>query len=820
MKLRSKILALFVPLIVLPLLLSGWVAYTELRQTSEERMFAETQAVLDFLETRVRTQINTAVSNIELFAKHTLIGKYVLTDDEDQRYTLMLLPLLRVFQSYQEAFPDYYEIRVILPDGYEDVRQTRAFTKNVTEEEADNPQFKALRRSGGRVYTAVFRNPDNGEISLFVGKPLIMTDRSVDPISAAPRLRGYLVLTVSLQELAREIERTVIGREGYLLATDAEGNVLFQSNTVSLHEPIERLAMDGLLNTKMHGPPARRFFNGVTSFVDRVQMHRDMHLIAVLPERELIAISQKLATIVAAITLITILVTTACLFLALNHLIIRPIYKLRHISRQVGRGNWDVQSDVNSRDEIGDLATAFEEMASNLKNSDKQVRFLAYHDSLTGLPNRAMFKEYLNHAIARARRYEEQLALLFLDIDHFKRVNDSLGHHIGDELLQVVAERLSKSLREGDFIAADLDAGKPNKLLSRLGGDEFIVLLPNLHHADDAGRVARRLLEVLSQAISVGGHECYTSASIGITLYPEDGEHADDLIKNADVAMYYAKELGRNTFQYYRDSKNRHVFERLALEGKLRRAIDNNELCLYYQPLVVAETGEIVELEALLRWVDPEEGMIPPNVFIPVAEQTGLILPIGEWVLNEACRQNREWQKVGHPPVVVSVNVSNIQFARHKITSSMKKALARSGLDPSYLEIEITESAIMARPDEAVETLERVKSLGVSIALDDFGTGYSSLSYLRRFPIDTLKIDRSFIADIEKAEDDQQIVAAIVAMAHALKLRVVAEGVETPDQCRLVTSMGCDVIQGFLYSRPVPADQIPPLLAKHNLKIA
>ena len=490
------------------------------------------------------------------------------------------------------------------------------------------------------------------------------------------------------------------------------------------------------------------------------------------------------------------------------------------LSKEIGRGNLDIKSGLTSIDEIGTLATAFEAMAGSLRKSDEQIRYVAYHDTLTGLPNRAMFQEYLNHVIAHAHRNRKQFSLLFLDVDDFKRINDTLGHETGDLLLQEVTERLSNCLRDTDYVARLGGFDEPDEFLARLGGDEFIILLPDISDQHAPGALAHRLIEALSQPFFMSEHEFYVSASIGITLYPVDGEEGAELIKNADIAMYHAKEQGKNNYQYYLESMNALAHERLSLEHKLRRALENNELCLHYQPQVEAASGRIVGVEALLRWFDPDQGLIPPDVFIPVAENSGLILPIGEWVINEACRQNKAWQKAGLEKIVVSVNISGIQFARQNVPEVIEAALQKSRLLPAFLETEITESVIMDQPERAVEQLSAIKDLGISIALDDFGTGYSSFSYLHRFPIDTLKIDRSFISDICKKTEHAEIVAAIIAMSHILKLRVVAEGIEDEDQLDLLVARDCDIIQGYLFSRPLPAEEVTQLLARPTLRTA
>jgi diguanylate cyclase (GGDEF)-like protein len=431
-----------------------------------------------------------------------------------------------------------------------------------------------------------------------------------------------------------------------------------------------------------------------------------------------------------------------------------------------------------------------------------------------------MFGEYLNQVIAESKRHAKQFALLYLDIDDFKRVNDTLGHQAGDQLLQEVTERLTATLRQADFVARGQLSPAGNELLARLGGDEFVILLPDINGAHAPGSLARRLLNALAEPVSIDDHDFYISASIGITVFPTDGDSADTLARNADIAMYHAKEQGKNDYQFYLESMNVLAHERLALENKLRKAIANHELCLYYQPQVETDSGTIVGLEALMRWQHPEDGNIPPDMFIPVAEETGLILELGEWVIDEACRQMHQWQQAGLPVPAVSINVSGHQFGKQNVARVIQEALVRNRLSPGFIEVEITESAIMEQPDRAVRELAAIKDLGVTIALDDFGTGYSSFSYLHRFPIDTLKIDRSFIRDIAEKDESAELVAAIIAMAHILKLRVVAEGIENREQLAVLAERECDVLQGYLFKAPVSADKVPAMLHGRILKIA
>ncbi len=446
------------------------------------------------------------------------------------------------------------------------------------------------------------------------------------------------------------------------------------------------------------------------------------------------------------------------------------------------------------------------------KAAESQIRLLAYYDGLTLLPNRLMFTEKLNQALENAQRQNRLLAMLFLDLDRFKQINDTLGHSVGDRLLQGVAERLRKCLRSGDTIARSNDSRGMSDNVARLGGDEFIVSLTDLTRVEDVQRVANRILESLKEPFAIEKHEVFVTTSIGISLFPYDGTDLETLLKNADAAMYHAKDAGRSNFQFYSKSMNAAAEKRLTLENKLRRALERGEFMLHYQPLIDVETWRIVGSEALIRWKHPDIGLVSPAEFIPLAEETGLIVPIGEWVLRTACAQIRKWHDLGDRSLFMAVNISGRQFNQEALVATIEQVVHATGVDPKCLELEITESVLMHNAEETVQTLEVLKAMGPRISVDDFGTGYSSLSYLRRFPIHTLKIDRSFVNDVTTDPGDAAIVSAIIAMARGLRLEVIAEGVETPDQRTFLLQEGCRLMQGYLFGRPVPAEEFEKLL--------
>ncbi len=436
---------------------------------------------------------------------------------------------------------------------------------------------------------------------------------------------------------------------------------------------------------------------------------------------------------------------------------------------------------------------------------EDRIKQMAFYDTLTTLPNRTLLYQRLEHAITRRRADGHQLAVLFMDLDRFKIINDSLGHSAGDVLLRHVAERLRKEVHEGDTV-------------SRMGGDEFVVLVENFEHISAVSTLAEQLVRQVSTPYLLEEKDCHVTASIGISIYPLDGKDSQSLMKMADIAMYRAKDLGRNNYQYYSPSMNVHTLERLEFESDLRHALERDELVLHYQPKVDIVSGRITGTEALLRWNHPRRGLVAPNDFIPLAEETGLIGPIGEWVLASACARNKAWQDRGLANLTVAVNLSARQFADPKLLSKLTHIIQSSGIETSTVQLEITESMVMTHGASAVEVLEALKATGVHITIDDFGTGYSSLAYLKRLPIDSIKIDRSFIRDIPGDSGGAKITRAVIALAHSLKLQVIAEGVETEAQLAFLRSLHCDEFQGFYLYRPLPEGEIDEILTRNRLQ--
>lgn len=814
MKLQTKLALALVPLIVLSLLALGGVGYIKLRETATERTLREMNTLLEQLDRSVRATLATTQANLEFFARSDMLRRYVLTEDETARYSLLQLPLLKLFASYQGVYPDYYEIRLLLPDGYEDTRSTHGAIPNSTEHEADAPWFRALRDAPEDTVLTLFRNPDNQQMALLAARKLRFRDPAQDPLLAQPVLRGYLLITVSLDFLARHVAYNRIGTNGVIFYTDDEGTVLFHPRPNWVGTKLAPELFAALRRAAADGKPLTAEVEGVKLLFQGRQLRRSLFLFAGLPQQELLSASRELGRLVAGITVLTIAVTVSLLILLLRYLVVQPVRNLSRAALEIGRGNLAVPVEVRTRDELGELGRAFREMADNLARSSEQIRQMAFYDPLTGLPNRLLFRQHFDYTMAQLRRDDRLAALLFLDIDNFKWVNDTLGHQAGDDFLKEIARRICRAVRQQDLIVRGNETGETEEVIARLGGDEFLILLKALKEPGAAGTVAARILQHLGEPLRVAGQEFHVTGSIGIAYYPLDGETVDVLLKNADIAMYEAKQSGKNNYQFYSGAMKATALRRLDLEQRLRHALEEERLALWYQPILDLQRGRVVGAEALLRWHDPELGEIPPGDFIPLAAETGLLVPITAWVLKEACRQNRAWQQAGLERLSVAVNLAGVEFDRARIHESIAAALRETGLDPTWLVLELTEAAVFSARDRAARILADLKALGVRIALDDFGSGYSSLNELRRWPVDGLKIDRSFLVDLPADPASVAIAASIVAIARNLGLTVTAEGVETSAQRDLLEKLGCHFAQGFWFSPAVPPQAFPALLTE------
>lgn len=790
---------------------------------------------MDTLLSEIRNQLSTiqsnSVANIKLFSNSRILKQYVLEEDEEERYNLLQTPLQRLIKSYQQAYPEYYEIRIIRTDGYEDFRQTNRNIKNNTEEELNTPLIQTIFKNDSNIFTTTTVNPDNNETALYTSHRLILKNPAIDSTNRLAKLRAYLIITVDLKPLKNLLDSHNTKRNGVFFLTDNDGNLLIRPNnpvinslTYNPYNKHNTLKINPNLfnNLKITIKKNKTLIESIDSnnyFLRGKHLNNNIYIFSLLPEFELQEQKNKLIQSIVAIFSLAILITISLIYLAFKHYILRNISRISTYATEIGRGNLEIDIKESSKDEIGDLTRSINDMKASLKKSNDQIRYIAYHDSLTGLPNRLMFREYLGHTLAASKRKNEITALLFLDLDNFKYINDSLGHESGDLLLRTISDRLNIALRDSDFIA-HADNTDPDNMVARLGGDEFIILLNNIENNFIPSIIANRVIDEIAKPIKLNSHEVHVSVSIGITICPDDSDDTDTLIKNADIAMYHAKENGKNNFQYFSANMNESMSIRLSLENHLRKAITDNEFELYYQPQIDINTNKLIAAEALIRWNSAELGMVFPDQFIPIAEECGLILDIGEWVLHEACKQLKQWQQQGLPDITIAVNVSSIQFSRQNLPELLKNLLQEYSLSPKFLEVELTESIFLEEEEKAALILSSIRELGINVSLDDFGTGYSSLGYLRKYPIDTLKIDRSFILEISNSDEGETVITAIISMAHAMGLTVVAEGVEDKTQLAFLREHNCDYVQGYYFYKPMVASSLTDILISEQREIS
>ncbi|MFT5719920.1 MAG: diguanylate cyclase (GGDEF)-like protein [Motiliproteus sp.] len=810
MRLKSKIALIVTPLIALPLIAVGIIAYLELWHSSDEQSRIQMRTYLEQRAERYQTRIRSAHFALKSLANDALLKDYLLTEDPEDRYALMQRPMLSKLASIQAANPDFQEIRLLRPDGFEELRMITRNGPNITEEEANSPFFTSIRPASINHSEWIGTNPDTGLKALFVTLPLWLRNNSTEAFTSPRTLRGFLSITQNIDKVIASALPPP-WEEGLLLVSDIQGNLLTQvSSSAPLSAPLSDLLSApfsaSLLEQLGQHQPATDLWNKVVVKGTQVlhlslPLNSDLFLHSLLPERSTLAASNKVGFIVLIVTGFTLAVSIPLLLWFLRYQVLTPIAALNHALITLSKRQERYQITKRSDDEIGDLVNSFNRMSIDLHESNNKIRSLAFLDALTGLPNRLLFRQNLKQAMASTDRTGTLLALLFLDVDNFKQVNDTMGHPIGDLLLQQVAQRLQKNLRDDDHTGL-IDHQNQDANFSRLGGDEFTILLPHLDATHNAGVVAERIIAAIAEPFQIDQNQFYIGISIGIAFWPDDGVSAEDLITHADLAMYQAKKLGKNNFQYFSKSIGEFARDQSRTVQRLRRAAEMGGFSLNYQPILDARTLQVVSFEALIRWDDEILGRVPPERFIPLAEEHSLMIPISRWVLNEACLQTRKWIDQGYVGLRVGINMAGIHLSQPATSTEIQNCLLRHRLPPSCIYIELTETSVIEGKEPVIDNLNQLRALGVQIALDDFGTGYSSLSYLRNLPIDVLKIDRSFIQDLGEGHHSV-ILTAIITMAHALGLKVIAEGVELETDLQILNGEGIDMIQGYLFSQPL-----------------
>ena len=805
MKLKTKLLGILIPLILIPILGIGITAYEYLQHTALQSARAQMSSLAKQLDVTVKTHIENTQNSVTFLSKNRLIKEY-LTSTEDTRYYLLQKPLTRFLKEHQATYPDQYEIRILLPDGYEELRVSNQAYRNSTDDESKTPFFKNLTPKNTDIQHFLYMNEDNRSSALLFSKALVLNNKTSDAHGIKATLRGFLSVSIKPNFITKLLTVLPSDFPVDLIVTNQKNTVYLTTNaSLPTQDIVRKIIGNSTKKTDISPITLGKEQYLISSQV----ISKNIRIFIIVNTNTLFDVANKLSRTVIMLSILVVLISSIILYIVITKTIINPLDTLNKAANNISQGRLDQLESSTNKDEIGDLFRAFTEMSHNLKSSTEQIEELAYFDNLTGLPNKVTFFETIGRLIERSNKNQRKLAVIFFDLDNFKNINDGLGHQMGDLLLMNVGARIKDCLRDSDLISnlSEVYSLQGSHLISRMGGDEFALILSDLTQKNEAKKIAVRILTELARPFLLDSHEIYIGASIGVALYPENGDTPEALLKHADIAMYEAKSKGKNNFQFFEEAMTDILNKRLTLESAIRIAIEKNEFTLHFQPKVSLDDSSRIEFEALIRWITPSRGFISPADFIPIAEESGLILQIGDWVLDEACRQTKQWINEGHTNIQVSVNFSPVQINYGNPINSVKTALNKHQLEPQHIELEITESGLMQNERVAIAYLNSLKELGVSIALDDFGTGYSSLAYLQRFPIDTLKIDRAFINDVEHNTDSQHVLDTILFLAEKLNLATVAEGVETESQLNLIKDKGCKIIQGYYFSKPLPANE-------------
>jgi len=820
MHLKPKIVLVFLPVIVVQILVLLIPLFLTYQDYISEQVKRQIKDSTEQVQTALHNNVAAIEADSSIFSQSLILARYLRTTDKSIRFNVMHQVLLKEFSTFMRAHPEYIEISLIMPDGYEEVSLVKDGIINQSDEEQDTSYFKYIAESTTNFDIYPMRNPDTNQWVLVSARKVFQKDLIEQSGSTQDTLKGYLIVKTSFSFMDYLLKYNSLMENGFVIIHDINGTPITMNVS-------ERLIKDNKfkeLTKHSHSDQleiSTVSLNNESYIMGQKKLTDELFYCIGWPKSELDKLFTNIGYTSLQNSLIVICFSGLIFFFILNKLLVNPILQLSLSAKKMGQGDnyWSFQSEAN--DELTELANTIKDMGQGLLQQQQKVHEIAYQDSLTQLPNRRQFINELEYQYDAHNAVLPDIALLFLDLDGFKQVNDTCGHETGDQVLIAVAKRLKYVLRENSSLCYTADGtGLIQHKIARLGGDEFTILLKGVTHRNVAGRIALRILNTFSNPIVIADQEFLIGVSIGIALAAENGKNAVDLLKNADTAMYDAKMQGKNTYRFFSKTTALKSLKALQIKDDLRRAINNNELKIAYQPQICTNTGKIIGCEALIRWHQPGSGWISPDVFIPIAEESGLIIPLGKWVLREACQQLKQWQLMGYPVVRISVNVSCVQLARENMYQIILDCLAKTGLNASLLTVEITETSILQGSDSIVQ-LEQLQSAGIRIALDDFGTGYSSLSALRGLPINELKIDKSFISDLSSGKDGEAIVSAIIAMAHQLGLQVVAEGVETGAELDFLKQTNADIIQGYYFSRPLAKDEFIDFLSTNlSLKIS
>lgn len=796
MKLQQK---LFIPLIfivTLPVLAIGVVAYDYILQNSKNVLTSEVSSLANSLAPSLNQTLETTESNLRLITNSRLLQDYITRDE--QRYSVFQPSLIRQLSDYQLIYPEYFQMNLLLENGEVDTSLDNRENADFSFDKSDWKFYLLLQQQSTQdIASFIEQEPSTNKYTISLGLPLAFTPVNQNNPDDAVFQWNYFTVTMYLDYIDELMNSLYVGATNLLLVTDFKGNIIYNNGLYGV--PDDLAVFETQKNVE------NVLIKGVNQpfYIHTKHLQHGLMLHVGIPTYKFKEAANELAqTAIMWLGFITLMILVLSLAYV-RQLLLAPIYKIRHLVTDIAQGKMESGIDLKCyNDELGQLSHSILDMRSEIIENNQRIETLAYIDELTGLPNRLSFQSNLDTLIAYAKRNDAAFSVVFLDLDNFKIVNDTLGHDIGDILLQRAAQRV-KALFNIDDVKGRGLVTQNSPFFARLGGDEFTLLLPGQVDKEQLSATFKQLVHDLSQAFHIEHNEVFIGASIGISMFPYDGTERKELLKNADIAMYESKSLGKNKHTFFTEGIKDKVNEQQFIETSMHKAITNNEFSLVYQPRITVDDYGLDGFEALLRWNHPEKGNVPPNMFIPVAEKNLQILDIGRWVLDAACQKIQSWVSDGLQNFRVSINVSTVQLHRADLYTEIANALSKYKISGQYLEIEITETAILKDEKSAIKKLEHIKTLGVRISVDDFGTGYSSLSKLRSLPIDVLKIDQSFMADISDDIQAADVLGGIIELAKRLGLTTVAEGVELSAQHDVLISQHCDQAQGYFYAKPL-----------------
>ena len=789
-------------MIILPVLVVGLLSIIYLKGVSQRLTIVQLESSLQQLASDSVSRLNNASSNVSVLSGSEVFETYLSNNQK----TFDELAITGKLESIAKGFPGYADIAVFDKQG--DLIVSISDTFNGAEYQQKVIQHMVDAKLDHN--EAIWLSEADGTIYYLVAHSVRQKHKNNQYIKNRVNTAGFLFISVGMGFL-NELMNEGIEKQGieYFL-TDNQGLILFSPVKKESSQPssqqLEKVILSRSSAINQYGKGSTSFYGGYK------RLTQNLYLLGIVTEKEINKASESVKQYVFWFVIFVFFASLLLLNTQVNLLLINPLSMIHRLVIHFNKGEHDQDVSMLGSDELALLASDFQALSHGLVKNSETVKNLAYFDELTGLPNRTTFNVSLKKALSHCERANTVMGLLFIDLDNFKYVNDIHGHQVGDELLQETAERLESCLRGVDIVSrkidSDSDADWNNDLVVRLGGDEFTIILTEIEQAHQVSMVAQRIVDMLSQPFELANTEINIGASIGIAMYPVDGTSDDSLIKSADLAMYEAKQRGRNNYQFFTKALNEAVAMRLELESSLRKAIKNNEFFLNYQPKIRLQGGEVVGVEALLRWRHPVKGVLFPANFLTVAEDTGLIVDIGRIVLQLVGAQLKRWHDEGLGHLKIAINLSALQLMHGSVVGDINNALKTHQVSPENLEVEITESILMSDERNCIEILKQFKVLGVDVALDDFGAGCSSLIYIKKFPIDYIKIDRFFTMGVGESDESRDVITAILDLAKALSLKVVVEGVETFEQLQAVSRMPCDYVQGFYFSKPVEASEL------------